>query len=550
MGVIHKLKPEIIDFILRQKKVNPGLSCRGISALIKQEFLINLSKSSINAIIKSAGLSMPVGRRQRRKKRSPQLPAAPAPVPEQVESPPQIPAEREIEEEPQITVEKEAEEPYEAECTGAILLKAVDCLIGASPRIAKAVKTHLAHPADDLLAKTEALIYLPLFNISKDEKDNSLAGLWPLLGKELSLEGILSYLQFLQGVRAINLEILKVIPDIFQEVRCVKIFLSDGKIVYLDGQLRTIWSTPYVPYNFSATLYNAECYINRHLYGDSPFVLFMAPGDDAPTEEFFNFILSLDGKERDMVKMIYYGNKLEELKAVPLMSVKKHFFVFGLWAWQFRGCRKVNKIGEFKPFNFAGLKKDFVVAEIEVILSQPYVRQEIKLRGYAVKTTLQEQIPLIILSNFPAHRTNPEEMISLYLSHWPNLQEGFEDMKRKIELFTYLGASQRFFSVQGLQPDKAYLFEKKEIFDYCLQTLDSYFKWHFLPLGYEDKDFSTIKERFYSLKAILKKDEAHALATFKPPQGYQHLKELEYTCRRLNEREICLGDGRRLWFEV
>ncbi|MDI6759108.1 MAG: hypothetical protein QMD94_05505, partial [Candidatus Omnitrophota bacterium] len=63
MGIIHKLKPEIIDFILKQKKININISCRELSSLINDKFQKEVSKSSINTIIKNIGLSMSVGRR-------------------------------------------------------------------------------------------------------------------------------------------------------------------------------------------------------------------------------------------------------------------------------------------------------------------------------------------------------------------------------------------------------------------------------------------------------------------------------------------------------
>ena len=63
MGVVHKLRPEIIEFIVQQKKANTGLSCRGLADLLFVAFKIRVSKSSVNEIIKEAGLSQPVGRR-------------------------------------------------------------------------------------------------------------------------------------------------------------------------------------------------------------------------------------------------------------------------------------------------------------------------------------------------------------------------------------------------------------------------------------------------------------------------------------------------------
>jgi len=60
----YKLKPEIKQFIIEQKRTNPGLSCRSLIPLIREHFQINLSKSLINNVIKQNNLSGPVGRRR------------------------------------------------------------------------------------------------------------------------------------------------------------------------------------------------------------------------------------------------------------------------------------------------------------------------------------------------------------------------------------------------------------------------------------------------------------------------------------------------------
>lgn len=58
----YKLKDEIKQFIVEKKKIDTKLSCRKLVSLIKEQFNINLSKSTINAIIKENSLSGKVGR--------------------------------------------------------------------------------------------------------------------------------------------------------------------------------------------------------------------------------------------------------------------------------------------------------------------------------------------------------------------------------------------------------------------------------------------------------------------------------------------------------
>ena len=73
MGVIYKIKPEVIEFIINQKKKSPGISCRGLVSVVKKDFSVSLSKSSVNQIIKDAKLSSHVGRRRKRPTRISQV---------------------------------------------------------------------------------------------------------------------------------------------------------------------------------------------------------------------------------------------------------------------------------------------------------------------------------------------------------------------------------------------------------------------------------------------------------------------------------------------
>ena len=548
MGVIYKLKTEIKDFILYEKKASPELSCRRLSSLVYDKFQIKVSKSTINALFKTSGLSLPVGRRP--KKRRHKLEAPPVIPPEPVVPPqPVIPPQPVVAPEqvipPQPEAELQVETPSEMPCNGAILLKAVDCLIGGTFHITEAVKKRLNKEDADLAAKVEALIYLSLWEPGVQNKD--LSELWALIDKKLSLEALLPYLNVLQGVNAICLDIMQLIPDILQEVRNIKVNLSGTNVAYLDSQMRTVWSTPQIPYVFSSTIYNTKSYIHRYFSQTSPLVLFMAPGYDSPTKEFFNFILGLDLGDKGITRLTLYGNKFEELGVIPLESGKRRFFIFGLWPWQFVELRKVKKIEEFKPFYFTGLKKEFYLAEIEVELSQPITKQAVTLRGAAFKTNPAEKTRLVILSNLPPEGLLPDQVANTYLSHWPNLEEAFQDYSRKIERYTYTANSGHFFSTESFHFNTP---EIKMLFANYLKALDLYIRWHFLPPGYEIKDFSTMKERFYDLKAVLKKENNCLFVTFLLPEGFAFQKELEYVLRRLNEREITLRDGRRLWFLI
>jgi len=63
MGVIHKLKEDVVYFIIDQKKKNPSVSIRRLAAETSAKFQIKVSKSSVSTTLKNASLSSAVGRR-------------------------------------------------------------------------------------------------------------------------------------------------------------------------------------------------------------------------------------------------------------------------------------------------------------------------------------------------------------------------------------------------------------------------------------------------------------------------------------------------------
>ncbi|MDD5681433.1 MAG: hypothetical protein PHI59_09370 [Candidatus Omnitrophica bacterium] len=563
MGVIHKLRPEVRQSILDEKRANPMISCRSLSYLILQRFKIEVSKSSINSIFKEAGLSMPVGRTLKRKKRVKSevllLESKPEKLPEKqpsellLETKPEKPVEKPVEKPPEKLPEKQPAEllkaevqthlPSEMPCTGAILLKAADCLIGGSRHITELIKSSLNIAGDDLLAKTEGLIYLPLFEKPQQGQINELQA---LIGRGISFESIMYYHNELQAVKTLEKDISQVIEEASKEVRCIKINFSTNDSSYIDGQMYTVWSTPYTPYDFSTTICNTGSYINNHFNNKLPLVLFTAPGYNVPTKEFFNLILGLESESKSITGLKIHGNKLEDLNSISFEVVKKRFFVFAMWPWQFVNYRKVLKIGEFKPFYFEPLGLNLYLSEIEVELSQPDMKQPVTLKGCALKTLLSEKTRVVILSNLTLEAGRPENLANIYLNRWPNLGETFQDFSRKIELFTYRGSSQRFFSAECMERLQASS-HPKTTFENYLQILDLYVRWHFLPEGFKEKDFPTAKEQFYGLNAILKRGDGRTVVKFNPPQGYLFLKELEYACHRINEKEILFADNSRLW---
>ncbi|MDP2941492.1 MAG: helix-turn-helix domain-containing protein [Candidatus Omnitrophota bacterium] len=577
MGVIHKLKPEVKDYILEQKKNSPQLSCRKLARMLEKKFPVKISKSSINALFKQGGLSLPAGRRPKKGKVKtltvsqrllpivllpesvPVEQSAPAvmresmgeisgsslrategseAIPTEIASSPAAPR-NDSTAAPPFTGPLP---PAEKECTGAILLKAVDALLGGSQTITQALNRQLARTDTELLLKIQLLLYLPLFaDTLQDAKNKDLSGLLSCLDKKISLDILHSYLADLEQLITTPVTTNNIILDILKEVHSFKFSLLNGESFFLDSQLHTVWPAARIPTDFSTTLFNAKCYIRNLIEQDSPFVLFMAPDVDAPGKEFFSFLQGLDLINR----VGFLSGKAEELEALDLKQSKRRFFVFGLWPWQFLAQRKVEKIGEFKPYYLEPIKQDAYLAEIAISLTQPIVKQSLTIKGVALKLKPADKILLAILTNLT--EIKPVELAGLYLRCWPNLQEAYEDFSRKIERFTYAAnpiypLAKGDWEGQNQAPQ-----DLGTLLNRYLRALDWYFRQYFLPLNYAKAEFSRVKGLFYGLSALHKSEKGRTDVYFKPPVA--DASALEYALARLNERKICLNDGSILKLE-
>lgn len=653
MGVTYKLRPEVRDYIIEQKKANPALSCRSLTALVGQKFQFHISKSSINTIFKETGLSMPVGRRSKTKKLKPkpfalieqpvpklltvQIPPAPQlqqkeetpppevfqglvpkislkkpaeisalqnPTPDVVgfqpmkepepvqavpqqelpepvkETPPAeiaVPAAAPVEETQQRTEEKKIEPPTEAApkekpepaqplpaqkpceetepetkpagtpeeipCTGALLFKAVDYLFGGVQGVVDRIKVRLDKPEASLEERVAAAIYSNTFSLPEE--------LFFLAGKQVPQEELSRYITGLQENKQGAWDLVRALLNALDEVRSIKVSISDGSSLFIDGQFHSAWNTNQVPYDFNNPLCNTKHYVNKYFYENSPLIFLMATGTETPSKEFFNLLLALDANTKSLTKLTLCGNDDEELQINSFESPKKKQYLFGLWPGQFIQQRKVKKIDEFKPVFVPSINKELYVAACEIQLQEPNLNQSILLGGCAVKYTASEKIRLLVVGNICGEALSGQKILDAYFNRWPQPDYAYQDFSRKVEIFTYTAGSRYIAPSLILNVDKNQpTIEVRTLFDNYVKALDFYIRRALLPAGYHDKTFSFMREQFYSLPVKIKVHKSYSMAIFYPPPEYRLRTDLVYLCRKLNEREITTPATKRLWFSL
>ena len=501
MGVIYKLKPEVIDFVLTEKRNNIALSCRGLTKVVQEKYNIRLSKSSINRLFKDSGLSMPIGRRAKKKR---------------------------------VVLSKE----YEG--VGAVLLKAADILIGGSAQINNHIANKLNLLPNQISSNTEQMFFSSL------QPENWL-GNFTL--QKFNSEALPPYLKELEEVASIKDEIAAILGKGFKMARGVRVAFLDGRSAYIDSQFHAFWPAQNMPSEFSATSVNTISYIKRIFLGNAPLVLQIAQESDIPLAEFFAFLSALENQESRITEITILASSFEEIEKIRIPESKSQSLIFGMFPHKFTNYKSINKIGEFKQCFFAPLKQGFFIADAEVDLLQPYTNKSVTLRGAALKKAENGQIQLFILK-YPSGDTLFAEQLALaeiYLSHWPNLAEGLTDFKRKLELFTYTGDHPFSPVFPQLAAQRDFPSEINALCSNYIKMLDSFVRRFFFPAEYEQVNFSTLNERFYRLSGKVTRHKNALLVTFSPPDNYSFYQALDYACRRVNEKQIILPEGRKLW---
>lgn len=423
------------------------------------------------------------------------------------------------------------------EASGKMILQAVDYLFGGSYYFSGIIKSRLPQYKNRADILIDQILYQPLSPLPNEEQG--------IPAQEAS-----ACLSEMNIVGSVGAEILQALSGLAQGCRGLRVRFGESQEseFYLDAQLRTVWSTQYIPYHFSSPVFALKKILPGYFSGAEPLVLFTAPGYDAPPREFFNFLLHLDSPAKKPVSVVFYGDKFEETDKIALQQDKRCFFIFALWPWQFAELRRVKKTADFRAVPLADKRKNLFMADVEVELAQSSGTQPLKLRGLALKSALDDKNWVMVLTNLPAQVADTMKVAQIYLRSWPEPQESFRDYSHKIELFTYAGGIQRFSLLEALRLKHEDASDIRVLLMKYLEMLDAYCRWYLLPEGYEQKGLAALKERFYGLKAQAVRENNMLRLTFLPDPAYPGLSDLQYLCRRLNERGAQSPEGLRLFF--
>jgi len=595
MGVVYKLKKEIVDFIINRKKEDPSLSCRKLVNVVAHAFGIKLSKSSINAILKNAFLSSPIGRRAQEdsrpskfqipeeKKKNLFVVGKPAPSQSGKSKAQKIKMALPPDKDTKIKEKKIATEtlgktakmlphakgktsqgkvvlqvPRESpqrdlyDGMGAIFLKAAEWELSDKPIVGKLLDGHIKGGEIMSLDKIgEILLFMEVFGASDIQGlfQYNGQGLWLLNGlkERLPKDSFLAVFDNFRDLGGLEIKYSIEIPQIFTELSCFRLILEDGTSLSIDAQM-TMLLGENVQTGLSIPLSKAVKTIVKELLNNVQSAILCCSGsENFLSREFFDLYLAFENcAGKRIVKIAGIDQNNQEIASFVSVFRKKRTFICGLWPWQKEFKEIIKNIKDNKKDEFCleiGPKRVFF-SEISADILNNTNNGFQELTPLRIFMLRDETKPLAGIITNSAENKAAEQIIIDYVKRWPNLAEGMNI--ERIKTKGKIPVKSMSFS-QELTPE---FFELKDVFTAILSLLNNYCLRHYFGELNGDVDITSMISMFYSLPGGIKTEKGMINVHLRAPEGYQYTKELQRAVKKINESCVCDFEGRKLLLNV
>lgn len=551
MGVIYKLKPEIVEFVIQQKKNNRSLSCRSLTRIVQDEFQQKVSKSSINKVLKAVELSSPVGRRgvgkrtrSKELRRKFSLPEKKRKELFSEKAPHQILSDL------KITVQSEAL----VDGVGSILLKAAEWKLSRQPILQDLLKEHCAACSEQEIQDVAALLSsLKVFHIGSLEDFSRYGGqgLWDLGGVDkIILEGeVFDALNSLTARKEFFLKFSLRVPQIFTQVLGFRYILKGGVSFFIDGQQASVWTNVQSGFPISltkATEILAKTINNVH----SKCLCAIAPKNTGKQQEnkqisdFFKAFNNVHSRKIQQIELI--GENAEVLGSFDEIPQIKRFFIASAWPWEdmfqkFLEARKISSEGKLEH-GVAG--RDITYKE--TIIKWDFDGAVFPVRGIQLFETFVNVPFAVLVTNLDFDKASAGDVAFQYFQRWPNMERGtyFSTLSNPSSWKTRLSSTKNdhwnsFLSESFYGRDPLW-----GAIDQLTVLLDRFGRQQFFPEIYEDVSFETMNHRFYSLPGRIVRDGEKLIVDIQPPKAASYLRDFLFAAQRLNESNVRTFDGK------
>lgn len=512
-----KLTSEISDFILKEKKNNPGFGCRTLGLMVKQRFGKDVSKSAVNALIKAKGMSKSVGRPKKPKQGSSEL-------------------------------------VYDIDCAGSFFLRGTDEQVSLSVILRQFSRNALKHSnAKSLEYKNNIGLYWPVFNPEGIDKLNYYKGfgLWYMAsnGRKISKSSVIKYLDSIEAL-GVTPSVIKGLEIGVEFVHFISIHSTKGEPFYIDPGFHLIWQQPKGVALHCLPIIKAEKVIRDVLFSNEPLILLTSKPYQPLSRDLASFFTAWCNIEANSIRAVgLLDSNGAELGRINKVPSRKRDFIFAVLPWQLGDIRFSTPLSAAVKVKLGPTGEEFMIEPSVADLSQTIGIKDFKLRAIALKN-ISAQPRVSLITNIASDEKSDLEVANLYLKRWPNLEESFEDMLKKLEFIKYpqLAKDYKFFNSNNLRillPQQRLSFQS--LLAHLLDYLNTLCQVRYFPLDYQNTlGLSDMRTRFYSLSGRVVETENQISASLFYPPNYAFKQDLIYACRRFNE-DYCLFKNKRLF---
>lgn len=551
MGVIHKLKSEIVDFILQKKQENPSLSCRSLAAIVQDAFEQKVSKSSINNVLKDASLSSPVGRRWQSKKSKIKT------AKKKFELPVQKKQEIFSDVSQHCILSDLNQDEGEGEIidgVGCIFLKAAEWELSRQPILEGTLKEYCPGGNEQKIVSVAALLgFLKAFHIESLEGLSRYEGkgLWKLNGIETRLleSDVLNVLECLKDRQEFFLKFSLKVPQIFTQAAGLRFVLKDGSTFFIDGQTASLWKN--TQKGFSVSLAKATDMLAKVLNNVQSVVLCsISPKNAGKTQEtrqisdFFKAFENVQSKKIQKIELLGEDDQiLGDFDGIPQI---RRSFIAGVWPWEiiFQKFLEAKKIFGQGKVSRGGASQDLEYKDVSIRWS--FEGRQFSVRGILLFEPFM-QIPfLVLITNMDPQELSPKDIIVQYCQRWPNMEKGscFSVLSDPVQWKGSFSTERKPFLDLLLNET---LYGRDPVWlaiDQMLSLLDRFSRRQFFSETYEGVDFHTMQHRFYGLSGRLMCGSHHFIAEVKVPDASPYIRDLLFASQRVNESGVTTFDGK------
>ena len=592
MGVVHKLKKEVIEFVIKQKEMNPSIGCRNLVDVVYNKFNIKISKSSINSVLKNSCLSSPVGRPasgkhrrgkfcipEERKKhlfgeRQPFQAKEVLPGPKEKKEkgvPKSIPKRVVKEAAKGVSGARDHKEELYGKGTlydgmGSIFLKAAQWEMSKESILGGLVLRHIkeGEKIENIEAIGDICFLMHGFGIRNigELPEYSEEGLLVLSGlkDKAAFQEVLRIAEMLQDAREPVLDFLLDVPQLLKQLTYLKLLLEDGNEIYLDSELRScgiesIQNGQYVPFSkgldflICRVFNNVQSVIFQDIFPEQS--INSKHHDHSKTEqliwpkEFLDMVMAFeDTPGKRIIKGTIYDDEDQEIISLDTVFSKKRSFIASIWPWQreYKYFLREKEIKEeIKSVYIENLREEIYYHELPLNLNVDNI--PFSLRCFLLRTALPERPFVVLITNSVQDKSPAKDIIADYLIRWPNKQDSFN-----------LNRNRQDGEGKHIQE---YIFREEEVQSFsdisymCFSILDRYVKRRFFSVGIEDADALSIIPACYGIPGYLEKNKEFLRVYLDLSRQQPFLRsKVETAAKRINESLIFDYKGRQLILEV